>query len=241
MVTTTNAGAIGTFVLATRAMGHASVLRDQMLCSVCGCPVKVELVKAPKVTETARATVGPSIGESCTILSITPMDADALRRFHCHLSLRSVKMRYFYPHVELSLQKIEHFTNVDGVARVALVVEHEGELIAVGRYDRLQDHIRAEVAFVVADAFQHLGLATRLLNELSLRARAAGITEFVAEVLAENAAMLSVFHATGYPTASTCEWGTVRLTIGLVPVGAMAATAQTGALQSTRVPPPSTA
>jgi RimJ/RimL family protein N-acetyltransferase len=67
------------------------------------------------------------------------------------------------------------------------------------------------VAFVVADAYQHHGLATMVLHRLSDKARSIGITRFTAEVLAENRAMLSVFHNAGFPIESNIEWGTVTL------------------------------
>jgi RimJ/RimL family protein N-acetyltransferase len=92
-----------------------------------------------------------------------------------------------------------------------------GELIAVGRYDRLDDPTQAEVAFVVADVFQHHGIATMLLHRLAARARKAGIRCLIAEVLVENKATLSVFHATGYPTESTVECGTVELKMAIGP------------------------
>ena len=134
-------------------------------------------------------------------------------RFHGRLSAETVRLRYFYPHRDLSTSEVAHFTEVDGRSRVALVVECEGELIAVGRYDRLDDRCEAEVAFVVADVYQQHGLATMLLRLLANEARSVGITRFVAEVLAENSAMLSVFHDAGFPIESKTEWGTVELTI----------------------------
>jgi hypothetical protein len=81
-----------------------------------------------------------------------------------------------------------------------------------------------------------------LLSRLAERGRVVGITHFVAEVLVENGAMLSVFRAAGYPMVSTREWGTIELTMDLVAsVGDVSATnSQTGALQSTRVPPSAT-
>ena len=96
---------------------------------------------------------------------------------------------------------------------MAFVVECGKELIAVGRYDRLEDRRAAEVAFVVADAYQHHGLAPMLLYRLATAARSVGITRFVAEVLAENKAMLSVFRGAGFPIESNFDWGTVTLTM----------------------------
>ena len=138
-------------------------------------------------------------------------------RFHGRLSARSIQLRYFSPHNDLSPSEVAHFTQVDGEVRVALVVERARELIAVGRYDRLDDHRMAEVAFVVADAYQHHGLATMLLQHLANAARSAGITRFVAEVLAENRAMLSVFHDAGFPIESKTERDTVELTMTIAP------------------------
>jgi len=154
-------------------------------------------------------------GIEAIVRPIVPPDADALVRFHGRLSLTSVSRRYFYPHLELGTEEVAHLTEVDGVDRVALVVERDGELIAVGRYDRLEDRTEAEVAFVVADPYQHLGIATMLLQRLAELARSTGVTHLVAEVLAENHAMLSVFHAAGFPMASTCEWGTVELKMAI--------------------------
>ena len=152
-------------------------------------------------------------GTEWFVRPISATDGDALERFHSVLSQKSIQQRYFYPHQQLSRVEIAHFTQVDGVARVALVVERSGELIAVGRYDRLHDQMGAEVAFVVADSYQHQGLATTLLRHLIDMARTAGITWFIAEVLAENRAMLSVFRNAGYPTHSKVEFGVVELTM----------------------------
>jgi ribosomal protein S18 acetylase RimI-like enzyme len=157
-------------------------------------------------------------GHAATVRPILPSDADALVRFHHQLSPRAVTLRYFYPHLELGVDEVAHLTEVDGRDRVALVIERAGELIAIGRYDRLRTPDLAEVAFVVSDAFQHRGIATMLLQRLAAQARMAGVTHFLAEVMGENTAMLAVFHAAGFPIESTIECGTVELTMSIVPV-----------------------
>ena len=73
----------------------------------------------------------------------------------------------------------------------------------------------AEVAFVVADTYQHQGLATTLLHRLVEMARVEGITWFIAEILAENSAMLSVFRDAGYPSQSKMEFGVVELSMSI--------------------------
>lgn len=163
-------------------------------------------------------------GTHAVVRPIASADSGALLRFHGHLSARSIQLRFFYPHKDLSPSEVAYFTQVDGESRVALVVECASELIAVGRYDRLDDHRVAEVAFVVADAYQHHGLATMLLHRLADAARSAGIERFMAEVLAENRAMLSVFDDAGFPIESKTESGTVTLTMTIAPDVATEAT-----------------
>jgi GNAT superfamily N-acetyltransferase len=161
----------------------------------------------------ARDLISLDDGTKAVVRPITSADSGALLRFHGNLSARSIRLRYFYPHKDLSPSEVAHFTQVDGEDRVALVVERSRELIAVGRYDRLDDQNAAEVAFVVADAFQHHGLAATLLQRLANMARSVGITRFIAEVLLENRAMLSVFHDAGFPIESKIKWETVELTV----------------------------
>jgi len=190
-------------------------------------------------------TLEPSeVGETIDLVGlgaviVRPMqadDANALLRFHHRLSDTSIRRRYFYAHADLRPEEVAHLTQVDGIDRVALVVKSAGELIAVGRYDRLDDPTQAEVAFVVADAFQHHGLATILLQRLADAAKSVGVTHLIAEVMAENGTMLSVFHAAGFPIESKSELGAIELRMALTPSGEAPITAQGGAAQSSFVP-----
>jgi GNAT superfamily N-acetyltransferase len=148
---------------------------------------------------------------------IAPNDADALVRFHAQLSDQTIRLRYFNLHRNLAPEEVAHFTCFDGFNRVAYVVAHEGEIIAVGRYDRGDRPCRAEVAFVVADEFQHHGLGPMLLERLVQTAKKAGIGEFCASVLAENATMLAVFHCAGFPFAEERIGDVVELTMEVGP------------------------
>jgi GNAT superfamily N-acetyltransferase len=154
-------------------------------------------------------------GTPAALRPITPSDAAALSRFHSHLSDATIRMRFFSLHLELTVDEVERFTTVDGTDRVALVVTTPTDLIAVGRYDRGEDPTTAEVAFVVADPYQHHGLGSLLLHRLAERARAAGIRTFVAETLIENSPMLGVFRESGYPMHSKSSLGVVDVTLDI--------------------------
>jgi RimJ/RimL family protein N-acetyltransferase len=144
---------------------------------------------------------------------IEPTDADALQWFHDHLSDESIRRRFFNLHRRLSPTEVHRFTEVDHREREAYVAEVEGELIGVGRYDGRADSSRAEVAFVVADAWQGHGVGTVLLQRLAEHASSVGIDVFTAEVLADNRAMIDVFEHACAATSSTIEGGVVCLTM----------------------------
>ena len=156
-------------------------------------------------------------GTEVRVRPIVPGDAGALGAFHQRLSERTVFLRYFYPHQILSGAEIRGLCSVDYVDRLALVVERGARLIAVGRYDRAPGSTDAEVAFVVADEWQHHGIATALLALLAGAALGHGVTHFTADVLSENQLMLRVFHESGFPIESTASLGTLHLRLALTP------------------------
>jgi RimJ/RimL family protein N-acetyltransferase len=85
---------------------------------------------------------------------------------------------------------------VDYRRRLALVVElpsgDDPELIAVGRYEALDEPGTAEVAFVVQDSWQNRGLGTLLFDAILSAATARAYRRFRAYVLADNRRMLDL-------------------------------------------------
>ena len=167
---------------------------------------------------------------------IRPDDAPRLVAFHQLLSPHSVYLRFFTFHPTLSQGEVERFTTVDYVNRLALVATAGDRLIAVGRFDRVPGETEAEVAFVVADEYQHHGIGSLLLDELARAAWQRGIEVFKAETLAENAAMLDVFRHAGFPVTSGIEYGTVTLRFPIEPTDAYLSAL--AAREETRLPPP---
>ena len=144
-------------------------------------------------------------------------DGERLAEFHGSLSSQSVYRRFFFVHPQLSAAEIERFTHVDYVDRLALVAMDGDRLIVVGRYERVPGAADAEVAFVVADEYQHHGIATLLLEHLAAAAYRHGITTFVAETLSENHDMIGVFMKSGFPVTTSTDCGTVSLRFPIEP------------------------
>lgn len=156
-------------------------------------------------------------GSKLHLRPIRPDDGGRLREFHEHLSPESVYRRFFFVHPRLSAVEVDRFTQVDYMDRLALVVELEDRLLAVGRYERLAEPTEAEVAFVVSDEFQHHGIGTILLEHLADAALGNGVRTFCAQTLADNQDMLDVFTHSGFHVTTTRDYGTIRVRFPIEP------------------------
>ena len=99
--------------------------------------------------------------------------------------------------------------------------DRDERVVAVGSYARIGESDKAEMAFAVDDSEQGRGIGTRLLERLASRARAAGISVFVADVMASNAAALGVFADAGFELLREVESGEVELRFPIAPTGAL--------------------
>jgi acyl-CoA synthetase (NDP forming)/RimJ/RimL family protein N-acetyltransferase len=161
------------------------------------------------------ADVVVSDGGTVHLRPIVPADADAMVRFHGELSVRTRYLRYFSAYPTIPQRDLDRFTHMDHVRRVALAVWLNGEIIAIGRFDRLMDGDpageQAEVAFVVADAHQGRGIGSVLLEHLVEIGRELQVLRFEAVVLAENRTMMRVFLDAGFEATRRLEGNEVSL------------------------------
>jgi acetyltransferase len=87
--------------------------------------------------------------------------------------------------------------------------------VAIARYART-DGQRAELAVVVQDDYQRLGLGRLMLDHLIALGRRNGIVELHGETLTDNTPMLNLLRSTGLPlrTALTGSVYRFRLELG---------------------------
>jgi GNAT superfamily N-acetyltransferase len=117
-------------------------------------------------------------------------------------------------------EKLQEFLRTDYRNQMALVgvvrKDEHAMIVAVGRYAMDAATRAAEVAFVVRDAWQCKGIGSHLFGRLMEIARARGIVKFTADVLADNARMLSIFHrCAAAPLQSELRDGVYRLSFDL--------------------------
>jgi RimJ/RimL family protein N-acetyltransferase len=152
------------------------------------------------------------------IRALHPDDGERMAEAFRNLDPESVYNRFFSFKERLSEADHRLIREMDFDNRVALIVTHmvEGRevVIASSSYARCGDGM-AEVAFIVEEDFQGLGIARRLLAHLGRIARERGISRFIAEVLVANTPMLKVFSAIGWPMKKRMLGGTAHLTLSL--------------------------
>jgi len=157
-----------------------------------------------------------------TIRAIRPDDKGLVIEGLNNVSAESIYRRFLAIRKEITPEGLKKVTEVDFVNVVALVavVEKEGNarIAGGGRYIRTGPSgggQRAEVAFLIGDAFQGLGIASRIFKHLVAIARHSGITQFEAEVLPSNEAMFKVFSRSGIPVTRTVTRDSVHVLMEL--------------------------
>ena len=157
-------------------------------------------------------------GEEVTIRPIRPEDEPSMIKFHQALSERTVYLRYFQP-LKLS-QRTAHerltricFTDYD--REMPLVVERklpngESEILAVGRFSKLHGRSEAELAALVRDGAQHLGLGSELYRRMLHIAREENIAVVSSNMLAENYEMRAICSKLGFKLKSEVEDNTIH-------------------------------
>jgi GNAT superfamily N-acetyltransferase len=145
-------------------------------------------------------------------------DCGSLLRFFYRLSPESLYRRFLAPIARPSQARPERLLDVDHRDREALVSLVDGEIVGIARYVRVSNTDEADLAVVVADAWQRRGLATRMLEGLVEAARGAGIRRFRLTMQADNWPIVGLVRKL-YPTArlelrSGVLEGTVELPSG---------------------------
>ena len=143
-------------------------------------------------------------GRTMFVRPLLPSDEIAYRNFFYSLKEETVYLRFFQ-HISVFSRKMAqaHWAHLDYRQNISLIgmVRQKGnqEIMAIGTYAG-GDNTHAEVAFVVREDFQGLGIASYLLAQLEKIAVANGYQGFSASVLPQNQGMLRVFKKR-YPEA----------------------------------------
>jgi acetyltransferase len=187
-----------------------------------GPSVKLEQLPKPAIRPYPSQYVQPwtmKDGTQITIRPIRPEDEPLMVKFHETLSDRSVYLRYF---CSLSLsrrvahERLLRICFVDYDREMALLAERtdpatgERQIMGVGRMTKLHARNEAEVAVLVSDQFQKMGLGHELLRRVVEIARDEKLSSVSAEMLTDNIAMQIVMKRLGFRVRSSGDLSSVR-------------------------------
>ena len=143
-------------------------------------------------------------GNTLWVRPLLPSDEFSYRHFFYSLDNETIYRRFFY-HMELFTHEVaqSHWANLDYRRNMTLIAlaqkGDQQEIVATGSYAKGLEN-SAEVAFVVREDYQGLGIASHLLAQLEKIAMENGYKSFGASVLKDNSAMIHVFRKR-YPGA----------------------------------------
>ena len=153
-----------------------------------------------------------------TTIEIRPArgsDFDAVRDMHAAMSPDNIYLRFFSMSRTAAEREARRICREPAADHGALLAWLAGDLIGVASYEAKGSSGTAEIAFAVADHAHHRGVATLLLEHLVSAALDQGVRTFIAEVLAENSAMLRVFADAGLEARRTSADGVTELAFDL--------------------------
>ena len=148
---------------------------------------------------------------------IRPSDEEEMRRLFYRFSERSVYYRYFTNITAMPHTRMQEYVNID-YNRFMSIVGLEGDvgkgkIIAEARYAKLHVRPYADVAFIVDEAYQGVGIASHLLQMLIRVAKERGIKGFTASVLGSNRAMMRVLGKSQLHMETRSEEGIFTITM----------------------------
>lgn len=158
-------------------------------------------------------------GVTVRFRAIKPSDEEEMRRLFYRFSDEAVYYRYFSPIKSMPHEKMQDYVNADCDTTLSVVglagPAGRERIVAEARYVRDPGESEADVAFVVDDDFQGLGIGSFLFSWLVKLARERGIRYLIADVLTTNRAMMQVFRRGGVPMTVRMMDGSFRLHMDL--------------------------
>jgi len=176
------------------------IYKDQMLTP--------EDVVYPEDLETIMTTKD---GSELQVRPVKAVDEEMLSDMFYDLSDQTIINRFFSMLKSMPHRKLQQLCCIDYLNEMSLVAiagsPPKQKIVGLGSYHLNPATQRAEIAFLVADAWQGRGIGTYLMQMLVKIAKSRNIKGFTAEVLRDNVAMIALMHKSGVPPKSTPAGG----------------------------------
>ena len=142
-------------------------------------------------------------------------DEPLLKEFFYSLSDKSLYRRFISSRVDMPHERIQEYTSIDYTKEMVILAitktDKKEEVLGLGQYSIYEQSLTAEVAFLVRDKWQNIGIGMELLSYLTYLAKKDGLSGFTAEVLRENTPMLHLFESMGFDIDKQSDSGMLEL------------------------------
>ncbi|RMF07063.1 MAG: GNAT family N-acetyltransferase, partial [Candidatus Neomarinimicrobiota bacterium] len=129
-------------------------------------------------------------------------DESLLKEFFYSLSDNSLYRRFLSHRKDIPHERLQDFTVIDYTHEMIILalrnIRRKPTIVGLGQYAIIETTHTADVAFVIRDDHQNLGIGRELLAYLTTLAKRQGLLGFTANVLMENLAMLHLFESHGF-------------------------------------------
>jgi RimJ/RimL family protein N-acetyltransferase len=159
----------------------------------------------PVALETFRTT---KCGLKILLRPVKIGDEPLMKDFFYALSNDSMYRRFMSVRMDMPHKRLQEFG-------ILAIVEGDRKetIVAIGQYE-INDMLHtAEVALVVKDETQNMGVGHEMLTYLTRLARKRGLLGFTAEVLVENVPMLNLFKKMGFDLEKRSEDGVYEMSM----------------------------
>jgi GNAT superfamily N-acetyltransferase len=163
-------------------------------------------------------------GDELTVRPAGPEDTEGILGLHAECSPRSRYRRYLSGSGEPGAARVTRM--LCAPQSTTLIAERESELRVVAMANLICDGAEAEIALLVADAYQRRGIGSALLHRAVRLATGAGIGALHAHTHADNSAMIATMRRLGRPLRVVADGRLLTLTVDLCPPTEPAETAQ---------------
>lgn len=166
----------------------------------------------PKELETYRTT---KTGLKIFLRPVKITDEPLLKDFFSSLSNESIYKRFISARRDMPHERLQEFVITDyqkAMVILATISDKGNEkILAVGQYELNEKGSTADVALVVRDDYQDMGIGHQVLAYLTYLATRQGLLGFTAEVLVDNEEMLKLFEDLGFDINKTSVEGVYEM------------------------------
>lgn len=142
-------------------------------------------------------------------------DEPLLKEFFYSLSDKSLYRRFISRRTDMHHERLQEFVVIDYTKEMIILAinkkDKKDEILGLGQYSIYENSLTAEVAFLVKDEWQNMGIGMELLSYLTYLAKKQGLSGFTAEVLRENTTMLHLFESMGFDIDKQSDSGMFEL------------------------------